>query len=282
MLANYHTRSIVVYLLVWFLLALFYNKMVQLALMLLIVFILNYWLDRLSSFKKICAFVVPLALLIIVINTLFNQNGEVLLTAIPLPGYTIAIYQEAMIFGLAMAVKLALILAIFTIFNRLIPVEKVMGIFGRFGGPAVLMLAISARLIPDLALRARAIAQVQRSRGAGIQEGSLIARICQLGPLLYNLLRASLRTAWQMAETMQARGYSSGYRSVYSKEQWKLQDWLLSLLTLTALGMALYIGAGVQNSSPLQQASLPLGWMEIMPLLLLLLPLFIGFVWRKA
>ncbi|HHV15197.1 MAG TPA: hypothetical protein GXX58_01270, partial [Gelria sp.] len=50
---NYHVRSVTVYLLVWFLLALFYNNLLQLTLMLAAIILLNYRLDRLGSLRKI-------------------------------------------------------------------------------------------------------------------------------------------------------------------------------------------------------------------------------------
>lgn len=279
MLKRYHTRTVAVYLLAWFLLALLYNSIAQLMLMLLVVLFFNYRLDRLRSLKKIISYIIPLALLIVVINALFNQNGELLLTTIKLPGCTMAIYKETIIYGLAMTIKLVLILAVFAAFNQLIPVEKLMDIFGRYSGPAILMAVISARLIPDLAVRASSISQVQRSRGLTCQTGSLAQRIRKLGPLVFNLLRASLQTALQMAEAMQARGYGNGRRSIYCQEIWRIQDWLLLLLTLAVLGLALagwYTGDGYQNYSPLQQAGLPVRWMEVLPLLFLSLPLLAG------
>lgn len=279
MLEKYHTRSVAIYLLVWFLLALLYNSIAQLMLMLLVVLFFNYRLDRLRSLKKMFSYIIPLALLIVVINALFNQNGELLLTTIKLPGYAIAIYQETIVFGLAMTIKLVLILAIFVAFNQLIPVEKLMDIFGRYSGSAILMVAISARLIPDLTVRASSISQVQRSRGLTAREGSLVKRIRKLGPLVFNLLRASLQTALQMAEAMQARGYGNGRRNIYCQGKWRTQDWLLLLLTLAVLGLALagwYTGDGYQNYSPLQQAGLPARWREALLLLFLSMPLLAG------
>lgn len=279
MLEKYHTRSVAIYLLTWFLLALLYNGMAQLMLMLPVVLFFNYRLDRLRSLKKMVSYIIPLALLIVAINALFNQNGELLLAAVRIPGYTIAIYRETIVFGLAMTIKLVLILAIFTVFNQLIPIEKVMDIFGRFSGPAILMVAISARLTPELAVRARSISQVQRSRGVAVRGGGQAQLIRKLGPLVFNLLRASLQTALQMAEAMQARGYGNGRRSIYCQEKWGTRDWVLVLLTTLVLGLAVagcYTGEGLQNCSPFQQAGLPARWREVLLLLFLSLPSLTG------
>ncbi len=276
---NYHVRSVTVYLLVWFLLALFYNNLLQLTLMLAAIILLNYRLDRLGSLRKITSFILPLAALIVLINSLFNQNGDILLTSLNIFNYTLPIYQEAIVFGVAMAIKLILILAIFTAFNILIPVERLMDIFGSYNSRSVLVVAISAALIPDMVERFHSIGQVQRCRGVQRPGKGLWERTRNLGPLLLNLLRSSLQAALQMAEAMQARGYgSSKRRSVYQIEKWQLQDWLLLFLALTVLGLALlgwYTGYRY-HYRPLEQVSLPVYNWEVLALFFLSLPFLQG------
>jgi energy-coupling factor transport system permease protein len=278
-LENYHVRSVAVYLLVWFLLALFYNNLLQLTLMLAAIILLNYRLDRLGSLRKITSFILPLAALIVLINSLFNQNGDILLTSLNIFNYTLPIYQEAIVFGVAMAIKLILILAIFTAFNILIPVERLMDIFGSYNSRSVLVVAISAALIPDMVERFHSIGQVQRCRGVQRPGKGLWERTRNLGPLLLNLLRSSLQAALQMAEAMQARGYgSSKRRNVYQIEKWQLQDWLLLFLALTVLGLALlgwYTGYRY-HYRPLEQVSLPVYNWEVLALFFLSLPFLQG------
>jgi energy-coupling factor transport system permease protein len=279
MLEKYHARSVAVYLLVWFLLALFYNNLLQLTLMLAAIILLNYRLDRLESLRKLTSFIIMLSLMIIIINSLFNQNGEILLASFNIFGYTLPIYREAMVYGLAMAIKLILILAIFTAFNILIPVERLMDIFGSYSSRSVLVVAISAALIPDMMERFHSISQVQRCRGLQGSGKGLLERSRNMGPLLLNLLRSSLQASLQMAEAMQARGYgSSKRRSVYQMEKWKWQDWLLLILSLVVLGLALvgwYTGYRY-NYRPLDQVSLPVYNWELIALFFLSLPFLQG------
>ncbi|MFA7148150.1 MAG: energy-coupling factor transporter transmembrane component T [Syntrophomonadaceae bacterium] len=276
---KYHARSVAVYLLVWFLLALFYNNLLQLTLMLAAIFLLNYRLDRLGSLKKITSFILPLAVLIIIINGLFNQNGDILLTSLNIFGYTLPVYREAIVYGVAMAIKLILILAIFTAFNILIPVERLMDIFGSYSSRSILVVAISAALIPDMVERLHCIRQVQRCRGLQETGKGLLERSRNLGPLLLNLLRSALQASLQMAEAMQARGYgSSKRRSVYQVEKWQWQDWMLLILALVVLGLALfgwYTGYRY-HYPPLQQVSLPVYNWEVLALFFLSLPFLKG------
>jgi len=270
---------VAIYLLVWFLLALFYNNLFQLTLMLAAVILLNYRLDRLGSLKKITSFILPLAGLIIIINGLFNQNGNILLTSLNIFSYTLPIYREAVIYGGAMAIKLIVILAIFTAFNILIPVERLMDIFGPYSNRSILVVAISAALIPDMVKRVHSINQVQRCRGVREPGKGLLERSRRLGPLLLNLLRSSLQASLQMAEAMQARGYgSSKRRSIYQVQKWQRRDWLLLILALAVMGLALvgwYTGYRY-HYRPLEQVSLPVYNWEVMALFCLSLPFLKG------
>ncbi len=276
---SYHVRSVAVYLLVWFLLALFYNNLLQLTLMLAAIILLNYRLDGMVSLRKITTFILPLAVLIIIINGLFNQNGDILLTSLNIFSYTLPIYREAIVYGMAMAIKLILILAIFTAFDILIPVERLMDIFGSYSSRSLLVVAISAALIPDMVERLHCIRQVQRCRGMQRSGKGLLERSRNLGPLLLNLLRSSLQASLQMAEAMQARGYgSSKRRSVYQMEKWQGQDWLLLILSLVVLGLALvgwYTGYRF-HYRPLEQVSLPVYNWEVLALFFLSLPFLKG------
>jgi energy-coupling factor transport system permease protein len=278
-LGNYHVRSVAVYLLVWFLLALFYNNLLQLTLMLVAIILLNYRLDRLGSLKKITSFILPLAGLIIIINGLFNQNGDILLASVNIFGYTLPIYREAIVYGVAMAIKLFLILAIFTAFNILIPVERLMDIFGSYSSRSLLVVAISVALIPEMVGRFQTITQVQRCRGMQRSGKGLLERSRNLGPLLLNLLRSSLQASLQMAEAMQARGYgTSKRRSVYQVHKWQGRDWLLLTLALVVLGLALvgwYTGYRY-HYRPLEQVSIPVYNLEVLALFFLSLPFLKG------
>ncbi len=278
-MGNYHARSVAVYLLVWFLLALFYNNLLHLTLMLAAIIFLNYRLDRLGSFKKITSFIIMLSVMVIIINGLFNQNGDIFLASLNIFGYTLPIYREAIVYGVAMAIKLFLILAIFTAFNILIPVERLMDIFGSYSTSSILVVAISAALIPEMVERFHCIRQVQRCRGLQAPGKGLLQRSSNLGPLLLNLLRSSLQASLQMAEAMQARGYgSSKRRSVYQVQKWRWQDWLLLILALVVLGLALvgWYTAHRYHYRPLEQVSLPVYNWEVLALFFLSLPFLQG------
>lgn len=76
----------------------------------------------------------------------------------------------------------------------------------------VLMMQVTLRFLPLLALEAEHIAKAQASRGAewGVGKVGLLRRIRQTLPLLVPLFLNSLQRAEALALAMEARGYYSG------------------------------------------------------------------------
>lgn len=238
---GFHSRSSSIYLLICFLMALCYQDLLLLSIMLLIMVVFNYRLDRAAGLGKVMRFTLPVILLIILLNALINQNGEnilVTIQALPVVG-NVYIYREAIYFAIAMSVKLLLILSIFTVFNILIPLERLFDVFGSYTGKTVLIAGISARMVPELAGRAKSIREVQAYRGHIAGGKNISQRVRTMGPLLTNLLRSSLDSSLQKAEAMQVRAYGSGRRSIYLEEYWHLKDSLLVFLSLMVFLLAI-------------------------------------------
>lgn len=238
---GFHSRSSSIYMLVCFLMALCYQDLFLLSIMLLIMVVFNYRLDRAAALRKMLRFTLPLILLIVLLNGLINQNGEnilVTIQALPIVG-DVYIYREAIYSAIAMSVKLLLVLSIFTVFNILVPLERLFDVFGSYTGKTVLIAGISARMVPELAGRAKSIRGVQAYRGHIAKGDNIFQRVQTMGPLLINLLRSSLDSSLQKAEAMQVRAYGSGRRSIYLEETWYLKDSLLVFLSLMVFLLAL-------------------------------------------
>ncbi len=271
---GFHSRSSSIYLLVCFLIALLYQELLLLSIILLIMVVFNYRLDRAAALRKMLFFTLPLIVLIVLLNGLINQNGESILVTIqglPVVG-NVYIYREAIYFAVAMSVKLLLILSIFTVFNILVPLERLFDVFGSYTGKTVLIAGISARMVPELAARAKSIRDVQAYRGHIAQGDNIFQRVRTVGPLLVNLLRSSLDSSLQKAEAMQVRAYGSGSRSIYLEENWHLKDSLLVLLSLAAffLGIITFLKSNTAGIS-LQLTY----WKDAVLLSLLAAPVFL-------
>ena len=89
--------------------------------------------------------------------------------------------------------------------------------FARIGFPSrdlIMIIQITLRFLPLLALTAERIAKAQASRGAewGIGRGSLFQRARQIIPLIVPLFMTSLHRAEYLALAMDARAYGSNPR----------------------------------------------------------------------
>ncbi len=92
--------------------------------------------------------------------------------------------------------------------------ESLLAPFSRLGLPThdlVMVLQVTIRFIPFLAMAAERIAKAQASRGAewGVRKGNLFQRVRQVIPLIVPLFLTSLRRAETMALAMDARAYGS-------------------------------------------------------------------------
>lgn len=92
--------------------------------------------------------------------------------------------------------------------------ESLFSPFSRLGLPThdlVMVLQVTIRFIPFLAMAAERIAKAQASRGAewGVRKGNIFQRVRQVIPLIVPLFLTSLRRAETMALAMDARAYGS-------------------------------------------------------------------------
>ena len=73
-----------------------------------------------------------------------------------------------------------------------------------------MMISITLRFIPTLFLEAQKILKAQASRGVDFKEGRLQQKVTQIISLLLPMFIISLRKAYDLADTMEVRGYVPG------------------------------------------------------------------------
>jgi energy-coupling factor transport system permease protein len=134
-------------------------------------------------------------------------------------------FLHASIAGLLAAIKvltrfMALILGLSLTSYTISSSELITGLrgllrpLGKIGIPVndlILMIQVTLRFIPLLALSAERIAKAQASRGAewGTGHGNLVQRAREVIPLIVPLFLTTLRRAENLALAMDARGYGS-------------------------------------------------------------------------
>jgi energy-coupling factor transport system permease protein len=233
-----------------------------------------------------------LGLSIIVINALFSYHGDhVLLTApfrLPVVGSPV-ITLEAIVFGAVMALRLAVIIAVFSLINLTVHPDDIMAVLLKMRLPykSVLVTSLSTRFVPCLVEDIGRISDGYRTRGVQLDTGSWFKKLKNRGKITFTLLSNSLDRAVQVAEAMEARAFGTGKKRVFYKE---LNISKIDALTLgvgllpLAAGIAFRVlGYGDYQYYPSLSAIGSGGWLiPVIILLLLAAVLPLAFLKRRA
>lgn len=178
-------------------------------------------------------FMAPVLLFTTLINGLFTHNGETILFFIRNNRVTL----EAIMFGLATAALISAIIIWFMSFNVIMSADKLIYLFGKVAPLLGLTLSMIFRFIPLLKERFKEIRMGQQCMGRN-NEGSLIARIRQLGKEVSILISWSLEASIETSDSMEARGYGLPGRTSFNLFKLKASDVRLLLLELVFGGVA--------------------------------------------
>jgi energy-coupling factor transport system permease protein len=219
-----------------------------------------------------------LGLSIIVINALFSYHGDHVLLAAPFRLPAIGqpvITLEAIVFGAVMALKLVVIISVFTLINLTVHPDDIMAVLLKMGLPykSVLVTSLSTRFVPCLVEDIGRISDGYRARGVQLDTGSWFKKIKNRAKITTALLANSLDRSVQVAEAMEARAFGSGQKRVFYKEI------NISKIDAAALGVGLLplaagitvrvLGYGDYQYYPYLSAIGSGGW--VMPVIMLLL-----------
>lgn len=117
---------------------------------------------------------------------------------------------------------------------------KPFSIFGTTSNELALMMVIAIRFLPVFISEIDRIKMAQTARGAKIEKGRLLEFI-NFMPLLIPILHQSIRRSEELADAMEARGYSPNKpRGRYKAYGITYIDYLLSGVSLCLLGFVVY------------------------------------------
>jgi len=202
----------------------------------LVIIAADIWLEWLFYLKISCGLIV----MILVINAFFVQLGTTVLLWGPyIPGLgKIRITLEAIFFGLNMGLRFLIIMSAFCLLTYVLHPDRALKLMGRLGNKWVLALTISLRLFPLMVSDLSRIYDVQRCRGVSFAGRNIFVRVKNFFPIINALFLSSLERSFQLAETLQARGYGVGKRTSYTREILRPRDYMIFL----SLALALIIG----------------------------------------
>jgi energy-coupling factor transport system permease protein len=147
-------------------------------------------------------FYIKIALWVSVFIVLFNlvlwQRGETILAE----AWGLRFTLESLLFGLLMALRMAVVISAFALVSLTLSPEEIMQLMRKMKLPAksVFMTSLSTRFVPALLEDVETLTEVQKARGAKLKG------IRGKGPVLIPLLSNSLERSVSVAEAMEARG----------------------------------------------------------------------------
>jgi energy-coupling factor transport system permease protein len=181
------------------------------------------------------------------LNTVISRFGETVLFQIPafIPLLKGPVTLEAIVFGFTNGLVLTGMFTLFTIINRVLPVQVIVRLIPQFLQPVALVTTIALTFLPATQRQFNAIKEAQAVRGQRIQ------RLRDWLPLFIPLLIGGLERSMQIAEAMTARGFSPSdkvkspaYVSILSISALVLliSGWVLQLTkTLQLAGLILMV-----------------------------------------
>ena len=185
-----------------------------------------------GSFVKLGIFLFALA---IPFNALSVHIGQIVLFRLPESWPIIGgvITLEAIIAGAVSGLTLLTILVVFAAFNAVVDHYQLLRATPSFLFQAGVIISIAITFVPQMVLSAREIRQAQRIRGHRFRG------LRDLLPLIIPLLANSLERSIQLAETMEARGFSTAVNPPSRRHAILSQAGLLAALVAVLAGLAL-------------------------------------------
>lgn len=178
-----------------------------------------------SGWQALVRIALALALLIVPFNALGSHAGRHVLFWLP-PGWPVIggpITLEAVIWGACGALILVTLIVLFATFNLQMGRAQMLRLTPAFVYEAGLIISIALAFVPQLVLSAHEIREAQLVRGHRMR------RIRDLPPFLVSLLTTSLERSFQLAESLEARGFGN------VREARPQSELLLKVLTLFGL-----------------------------------------------
>ncbi|MDD5796539.1 MAG: energy-coupling factor transporter transmembrane component T [Oscillospiraceae bacterium] len=219
--SNFYPAVLMIYFLSVFSVSMFIQNPVYLILSIIgaVLFLctLQGVLKTLKSFIKF----IPFLVLITFINPLFSHNGATPLFFINDNPFTL----EALIYGCILALMIICVILWFKSFNLIFDSEKLLFLFGKISPKISLVFSMALHFIPNFFRYFKEVLSVFKTSK---QKSKIRLYIACFSSVITHSLESSVDTA----DSMSARGYSSGKPTVFSRFRFKKDDLFLLVLTV--------------------------------------------------
>lgn len=218
-------------------LSMFVMNPVCLALSLVCAFVNAVYLNGIKTVKLCLKFILPMVLLIVLINPVFNHQGVTILTYFP---WDNPLTLESIVYGIASAALLSSVVLWFSVFNSVMTSDKIVYLFGKIIPSLSLVLSMSLRFVPKFSAQLKNVRNAQRCIGRDVSDGSAVSRIKNGIRIISIMLSWSMENAIETADSMKSRGFGLKGRTAYSIYKFDRRD-LVMLIIVALLGVSVSV-----------------------------------------
>lgn len=201
----------------------------------------------LRNFLPVCGGLSIFALILLIIQALFYDQGHVLFYLIPGTSF-LPVTDQGLLTGLAMAARmLALVLSFMVFLATTRTQDIILTLVEKFKIPYdyAFTFLTALRFIPTFFGEARQVREAQQARGYAVEGGNPIKKIMSYAPVGVPLVLLSLNKAENLSMAMETRGYGSGRRTYLRDPRPGMADYCLT--GVMALLLAISIVARVKG-----------------------------------
>ena len=170
-------------------------------------------------------FILPTAVLVMLINPIVNHAGVTMLTYLP---WDNPLTLESVVYGIASAVMLSSVVFWFSSFNKVMTGDKLVYLFGKIAPALGLLLSMAFRFVPRFSAQFREVRTARKLLGR--EKSGFIEKIKDAVRVISVMLSHSLEDSIETADSMNARGYGLKGRTAYSNYSFTKRDAIALLL----------------------------------------------------
>ena len=170
-------------------------------------------------------FILPTAVLVMLINPIVNHAGVTMLTYLP---WDNPLTLESVVYGIASAVMLSSVVFWFSSFNKVMTADKLVYLFGKIAPALGLLLSMAFRFVPRFSAQFREVRTAGKLLGR--EKSGFIEKIKDAVRVISVMLSHSLEDSIETADSMKARGYGLKGRTAYSNYSFTKRDAIALLL----------------------------------------------------
>lgn len=205
----------------------------------------NFVLKKGECFKFVLKTVLPIMLIAVVINPLFNHEGATILTY--LGGNPLT--KESIIYGIYASIMFGSVLMWFSCFNETVSSDKIMYALGKIFPSLSLIISMTLRFVPHFKQRLEQIRLARAGMGTASKTITLNDKIKEATATVSAMTGLALEGAIETADSMKSRGYGSTKRTMYAAYKFKAKDIALTVFSLFVTGIIIYACIGKEIKS---------------------------------